>query len=78
MMNHVLQPYFSSTWDKMMLLSKGPSKDVSCKVWKFGSTWLSGCREHENVKVYGRRISSNDKSSHGLWPGEAQKDQVWH
>ena len=36
----------------------------------FGSFGPCGFRgEDENVKVYGRRTPSDDKSSHGHWPG---------
>jgi hypothetical protein len=40
---------------------------------RFGLIWFSGFRgEDLNVKVYDvrRRMPSDGKSSHGLWPGE--------
>ena len=39
---------------------------------RFGLIWFRGFRgEDLNVKVYGvRRMPSDGKSSHGLWPGE--------
>jgi hypothetical protein len=47
---------------------------------RFGLIWFRGFRgEDLNVKVYDvRRMPSDGKSSHGLWPGELKKQkQVW-
>ena len=51
---------------------------------RFGLIWFSGFRgEDLNVKVYNiqrtdgrRRMPSDGKSSHGLWPGELKRDNV--
>ena len=42
---------------------------------RFGLIWFRGFREEAlNVKVYNvRRMPSDGKSSHGLWPGELKK-----
>ena len=42
---------------------------------RLGVIWFSGFRgEDLNVKVYDvRQMPSDDKSSHGLWPGELIK-----
>ena len=44
---------------------------------KFGLIWLRGFRgEDLNVKVYDvRRMPSDGKSSHGLWPGELKMNK---
>ena len=47
---------------------------------KFGSIWPSRFRgEDQNVKSLrrtdGRQTPSDDKSSHGLWPGELKIQQ---
>ena len=45
---------------------------------RFGLIWFRGFRgEDLNVKVYDvRRMPSDGKSSHGLWPGELKKHIV--
>ena len=45
---------------------------------RLGLIWFSGFRgEDLNVKVYdGRQTPSDDKSSHGLWPGELKMGMV--
>jgi hypothetical protein len=42
---------------------------------RFGLIWFRGFREEDlNVKVYDvRRMPSDGKSPHGLWPGELKK-----
>ena len=42
---------------------------------RFGLIWFRGFRgEDLNVKVYDGRTPGDDKSSHGLWPGELKKE----
>jgi hypothetical protein len=44
---------------------------------RFGLLWFRGFRgEDLNVKVYDvRRLPSDGKSSHGLWPGELKRGE---
>ena len=47
---------------------------------KVGLIWFRGFRgEDLNVKVYDvrRRMPSDGKSSHGLWPGELKSDPIF-
>ena len=47
---------------------------------RFGLIWFRGFRGKDlNVKVYDiRRMPSDDKSSHGLWPDELKKRSNEH
>ena len=72
--NYPLRPCLLPDQDEMRKLFKGPYIDASYQVWLHLAQWFQR-RRLKCGKVNGQRTPSDDKGSHGLWPGEVIKKQ---